>query len=258
MELIESRYQIHQGEALRWLMSLPDASCEALITDPPYSSGGMYRGDRVATTASKYVQGQHALTWLDFAGDNRDGRGWDYWCTLWLSEAMRVVKPEGYVLMFTDWRQLPNATDALQAGGWIWRGIIVWDKTRAARAPHCGYFRHQSEFVVWGTRGGIPQTGGPWDGVITQPVLQSDKHHMTGKPTKVMEALVQVAPAGGTVLDPFMGSGTTGVAALKHGRCFLGCEIVPEIYETAARRLAATDMEMVGYPMDAPLFEVVA
>jgi hypothetical protein len=55
-------------------------------------------------------------------------------------------------MCFTDWRQLPMLTDVLQAGGFVWRGVMPWDKTESSRAPHTGYFRHQCEYVVWGPR----------------------------------------------------------------------------------------------------------
>ena len=52
----------------------------------------------------------------DFTGDDRDQRAYGYWCALWLAECLRVTKPGGACLMFTDWRQLPATRDAIQAG----------------------------------------------------------------------------------------------------------------------------------------------
>ena len=56
-----------------------------------------------------------------FVGDNRDARSWLHWCTLWISECHRIVKPGGYFLRFSDWWQLPAASDALQFGNFTWR-----------------------------------------------------------------------------------------------------------------------------------------
>jgi site-specific DNA-methyltransferase (adenine-specific) len=107
-----------QGDALRVLQELPDASVDAVITDPPYSSGGQYRGDRAGfSTAAKYVRGGTGIARPDFSGDNRDQRGFAYWCALWMSEALRVARPGSPICVFTDWRQLPTTTDSLQAGG---------------------------------------------------------------------------------------------------------------------------------------------
>lgn len=230
---------IYCGEALAVLRCLPDESVDALITDPPYSSGGMTRSDRTADPQSKYVQTGTMKTRPSFSGDNRDGRGFEYWATLWLNECLGIVKESGYAMCFTDWRMLPTTTDALQSGGWVWRGVVAWDKTEAARPPHTGYFRHQCEFVAWGTRGVSKpcEHGGPFPGCFRFGVKQDDKHHMTGKPTPLMRQLIQVVPPNGIVLDPFMGSGTTLVAAKIEGRRAIGIEHSEEYCERAVQRL---------------------
>lgn len=218
---------------------MPTASVDALITDPPYSSGGMTRSDRTQAPDNKYCQNGETLGRATFTGDNRDGRAWHYWMSLVLSECQRIVKPGGYVLTFTDWRMLPTITDAIQSGGFVWRGIIAWDKGRGARAPHTGYFKHQCEYIAWGSNGTLAKSthGGPFDGCIRETVKQSDKHHMTGKPTDLMRQLVQCVPPGGVVLDPFMGSGTTGVACMMEGREFIGIEKEPAYHAIAERRI---------------------
>jgi site-specific DNA-methyltransferase (adenine-specific) len=144
--------------------------------------------------------------------------------------------------MFTDWRQLPSTTDAVQAGGWVWRGIVVWDKTEGCR-PSMGRFAAQSEYVVWGTAGPSrdrKDVGCLW-GVIRERVRSADKHHVTGKPTRVLQRLVRICPRDGIVLDPFAGSGTTGVAALLEGRRFVGVELTEEYCAIARQRLEATE-----------------
>jgi site-specific DNA-methyltransferase (adenine-specific) len=232
-------YTIHHGEALAVLRTIPSESVDAVITDPPYSSGGFTRGDRTQKPSDKYQQQGTARKFGEFTGDSRDARSFAYWSALWLSECHRIVKPSGYCLTFTDWRQLPLTTDALQAGGWVWRGIITWDKTEGARAPHTGYYRHQCEYVPWGTKGVSRPAdhGGPWPGLFRCPVRQSDKHHVTGKPTELMRKLVEVVPPGGTILDPFMGSGTTIVAAVSQGRRAIGIEMDPHYHQIAAERI---------------------
>ena len=236
---------LYLGDCLDILRTLPDGSVDAVVTDPPYSSGGFTRGDRTANPAEKYIQDGTQIIRASFSGDNRDGRSWCYWMALWLSECARIVKLSGYALIFSDWRQLPLASDAIQSGGFVWRGVIGWDKGVSARAPHTGYFRHQCEYVVWGTSGvSVPADwGGPWPGYILQSVIQADKFHMTGKPTLVLEKLVQCVPPGGTVLDPFMGSGTTGVACVHMGRRFIGIEIVPGYFTIAEQRIAEAQLQ---------------
>lgn len=144
---------LYGGDCLAVLAALPDASVDAVITDPPYSSGGMVRGDRMNDTHSKYVNNDSGSgnNLAAFSGDNRDQRAYGYWCALWLGECLRVTKPGGTCLLFTDWRQLPVTTDALQAGGWVWRGIVPWAKPGAR--PQAGRFTATCEYVVWGSAG---------------------------------------------------------------------------------------------------------
>jgi len=228
---------IYKGNALAVLMDLPSESVDCVITDPPYSSGGMYRGDRAASTIAKYVQSGQVLQHGDFAGDNRDQRAYLSWCSLWLAECLRITKPGGVCALFTDWRQLPVTTDALQAGGYIWRGIGAWDKTEAAR-PMKGRFRNQCEYLVWGSRGGMSNEGPCLPGVWRVTVGGSEKHHIAGKPEKLMQMLVEICPAGGTVLDPFCGSGTTLKAAKETGRRAIGIEIADQWCDVAQDRVA--------------------
>lgn len=113
--------QLIHGDALTILPTLPAASFDALITDPLYASGGTHSSARKASPTAKY--GCHAHE--DFAGDERDQSSHLAWMQLWLAECSRVLKEGAPVLLFTDWRQLPLTTDALQCAGFTWRGIAV-------------------------------------------------------------------------------------------------------------------------------------
>jgi len=237
--------KIIHGDALQALRDMPDASVDAVITDPPYSSGGMVRGDRTQDVHTKYVNTDshsgNALT--AFTGDNRDQRAYGYWSALWMGEALRTAKPGAILAVFTDWRQLPTTTDAIQAGGWIWRGIVPWHKPSGRRVQ--GRFANNCEYLIWGT-------SGPRD-LATLPVALTgfyqinaprEREHITQKPLELMRALVQVCPRGGVVLDPFAGAGTTGVAAILEGRDFIGIELSEHYHRVATERVTATE---VGY-----------
>lgn len=231
--------ELFGSESYALLRSLADNSVDALITDPPYCSGGP--GSSTSRPPSeKYVQGGQTHQWLDFAGDQRDVLGYLGWATLWLSECFRVLKPGARALMFTDWRQLPASSMAFQSGGFIWRGLISWDKVCAR--PQRGSFTSQCEYILWGTKGKLQRDMGEGrqtlPGVIRCPVERiGQKLHMTGKPLDLMRELVKCVPDGGTVLDPFMGSASTGVACLERGLKFIGCEMVPGIYDVAKDRI---------------------
>lgn len=229
---------LYHGDALAMLEALGVGAVDAVITDPPYSSGGAFRGDRAMDTKSKYLSsgsGNREVT-TDFGGDNRDQRSFHFWSTLWSAAALRAAKPGAPALFFTDWRQLPVSTDYLQAGGWVWRGVVPWAKKTSR--PQMGRFSASCEFVVWGSAGPMPLDRGvgclPGFYEFAYP---SDREHVTQKPVDLMEAMVEICPAGGLVLDPFMGSGTTGVAAVRLGRRFIGCEQSDEYFAIACRRI---------------------
>lgn len=231
------------GDCMQILPRLPPPA--AVITDPPYASGGLFRTERTMSAHDKYVQTGVKRDWIAFGHDAKDQRSWTSWCAEWLS---RLPVREGtYVLSFIDWRQLPALADAFQWAGLMWRGVASWDKGAGARAPHKGYLKHQCEYIVWGTAGkcAIAEHAGPFPGSYAAKVLQADKHHMTGKPTALMRELVQIVPPGEIVLDPFMGSGTTGVGAVLEGRRFVGIEIDPYHFGVACRRIA----EAQGLPL---------
>lgn len=215
-------------------------SVDAVVTDPPYSSGGAFRGDRAQQTTTKYVQSQTAAYRPEFGGDNRDQRSFLAWCSLWLTAARKATRPAGVLCSFIDWRQLPVMTDAIQAAGWTWRGTAVWDKTLKAR-PSAGQFTSQAEYVVWGTNGPTErrEIGYQIPGVFSWPAPESaQREHIAQKPDEVMRWVLQTVPDRSTVLDPFMGSGSTLRAAKDCGHRAIGIDSDERYCEVAAKRLA--------------------
>lgn len=239
---------LYHGDVLRVLAGLGDESVDCVLTDPPYSSGGLFRGDRAMSTTEKYVQSGQRLQLGGFSGDSRDQRAYLAWCALWLGECYRVMRPGGVCALFTDWRQLPVTTDALQAGGFVWRGVAVWDKTEAAR-PQKGRYRNQCEFVVWGSRGALADEGPCLPGCWRMSVGSSEKFHIAGKPDALMNALVGICKPGGTVLDCFAGSGTTLKAAKETGRRAIGIEIERKWCEVARARVCQEVLGLDGESM---------
>ncbi|MGU9776180.1 DNA-methyltransferase [Salmonella enterica] len=234
---------LYCGDALEILPTLAPDSVDCLCTDPPYSSGGMTIGARQMRPNDKYVGNDSAHN-VDFYGDNRDGRSWAFWAMSWMALCWPLLRDGAYAQVFTDWRQLPLLTDAVQGGGITWRGIVPWDKTLSSRAPHTGYYRHQCEYVVWGSKGKLNKCpGGPFPGLYTHRVIPAEKQHMTGKPLGLMRDLLAPVPTGGVVLDPFMGSGSTGVAALAAGRRFIGIEMSNHYFDVACQRLELAQRE---------------
>ena len=94
----------------------------------------------------------------EFVGDARDQRAYQYWTALWLSEALRVARPGALAMLFTDWRQYAATADALQAGGWTWRGTLTWVKPPSTTRPQKGRFSQPCEYVLGDRREPGPST----------------------------------------------------------------------------------------------------
>lgn len=227
---------IYHGDCFEVLHDLRDVG--AVVTDPPYSSGGAFRGDRMASTLTKYANSDSSQqeTAIGFTGDNRDQRSFMAWCSLWLAAARRASVESATIGCFIDWRQLPTLTDAIQAGGWVWRGVGVWSK--AFGRPRGGGYSSACEFMVWGTNGSLIDTGTYPSGIVqcsSPPVAQRD--HLTQKPEPVVTWAMSGVHVGALVLDPFMGSGTTLAVAKRTGRRSVGIDIDERYCEIAAKRL---------------------
>lgn len=233
---------LYCGDCLDVLPGLSGVDCT--IVDPPYSSGGLMRSDRVQNTNTKYVQRPKKSGYALFSGDNRDQRSLMLWSDLWMRKCLEASAPSALFLCFIDWRNLPCVVDAIQMAGWIYRGIIPWNKTQAVR-PHKGCFRSQCEYVVWGTNG--PNRGDKiLPGFWTFPVVRGDARiHPAQKPVELPQSLLRLRDGDtGAVLDPFMGSGTTGEAALRERRRFIGVEKEEIYFDAACRRLEKTVREL--------------
>ena len=243
-------WTILHGDTLRILPHFQPGSFSALITDPPYASGGWTQTEKNRTTNQKYSSMRSEKALPDFLGDQKDQRSWTRWMAEWLFEAWKACKDGAPVCLFIDWRQLPCITDALQWAGWIWRGVVVWDKLTCR--PQKGRFRQQSEFVVWGSKGPMPvnRPVGCLPGVFHYANPQN-RTHVTEKPLPLMRDLVKICEPGGRILDPFCGSGTTVLAARLEGYEAVGIEASDAYFKLGSDRVrfALDAHESPGQPI---------
>lgn len=228
------------GDTLAVLPELtPDFT--GVLTDPPYSSGGLYKSARAATTAAKYTGNKtggpavYNPALIDFSGDNKDQRSFVTWSMIWLGQALALCREGSIAAVFTDWRQLPCLVDSFQGGGWIWRGIGVWDKTEGAR-PNLGLFRHQCEYFIWGTNGkNDPSRRICAPGYFRISANAEPRLHQTGKPIGMLGQILPML--GENILDPFMGSGSAGIACVRAGISYTGIEISRHYFDIACARI---------------------
>ena len=223
------------GDAVIELTKIPSASVDAVITDPPYCSGSVSEAGRAAAKGQG-LRRENIARFGWFVGDNMGTAGLSYLLREVAIQSLRILKPTGSLLMFCDWRQAPNVIPAVESVGFRYQNLIVWDKT------HMGLgngFRARHELIMHMTAG-APEyhNRGTANVLQAKRVHASERSHQTQKPVDLMRQLIRtVCPPGGTVADPFMGAGSTGVAALEEGCCFIGIERDPDHYATAMERM---------------------
>ena len=231
--------RLYLGDCLAVLKTLPDNSVDSVVTDPPYCSGSVSEASRTSAKG----QGLRSDTLSRFGwfkGDNMGTAGLIFLLRQVAWEAQRILKPSGSLLMFCDWRMLANLAPAIESVGLRYQNMIVWDK------QHMGLgtgFRTQHELIMHFTNG-APQyfDKGTSNVIKSKRVSAKEREHQTQKPTDLLATLIRVVtPPGGTVLDPFMGSGSTGKAAVLEGFDFIGIERESEYLEIAKARIAAVE-----------------
>lgn len=222
---------LYGGDALAIMRDLPDESVDAVVTDPPYSSGG--RRENARSLRKSMTRSVADEDWIP--GDSMSTAGFIWTMRTFAMEARRVLRPGGHLLAFIDWRMYPNLAVALESADLRQHPTLVWDKTQIGMGS---IFRNQHEWICHFTAGSAlpPQRRDVGNVLRCQPVRAGD--HPTEKPVDLMRTLLSVVcPPGGIVLDPFMGSGATGVAAVAERCRFIGSELSPRYQAVAERHL---------------------
>ena len=205
---------------------------DAVITDPPFSSGTRREASKGLRKSMTRSVGD--TDW--FGSDCLTTNGF-----LWLMRACahewkQLLTPGGHVLSFIDWRMYPALCGAIESADLRHAGMLVWNKTYFGMGS-C--FRNQHELILHFTHGkGVdPQRRDVGNVIDCKPVRNGV--HPTEKPVALLETLLSVVvPKGGTVLDPFAGSGSVAEAAVATGRRWLAIEAEEEYCEIIANRAA--------------------
>ncbi len=216
-----SPFHLLRGDALKLLAEMPSDSIDAVITDPPY--GIDFQSSR--TTGSKRKP--------KIANDKRP--------FIWFApEIARVLNTGGGALIFTRFDVEADFRRALQLAGLMVKGQVIWDKVGHGMGDLAGDVAPQHENVIFAVKGRFQWPGPRLKSVVRFPrVPPGQLVHPNEKPVALLEHLIaHVCPPGGTVLDPFAGSGSTLVAAIKTGRRAIGFELSPEIADLAEARLS--------------------
>lgn len=217
---------------------------DGCFADPPYCSGGSARAVS-SPSEKKYCQTGYAGQKLPtFHGDHMDQRAFTRFGQMW-AQAVCDASNDGAILgSFTDWRQLGVTQDFLQIGGWIMRGVYQWEKP--APRPQRGRFSAAAEYLVWGSKGALPFNRGPALLGRYQARAPKERVHVTQKPVDLYAELFRIVPEGGRILDPFLGSGSSAVAAVQSGHPFVGIEMSEHFFDVAVARVRQALSDRAG------------
>lgn len=239
-----ARWHVECGDAVDFIRALPDASIDAIVTDPPYCSGAVGEAQRQrADGQGLRSENLRKLGW--FVGDDMGTAGLVWLIRAVAFEAARVLRPGGSLCVFCDWRMVPNLQPAIESAGLRSQNLLVWDK--GAMGLGSG-FRMQHELVLHFARGvGAFHDKGTSNVLRAGRVHASERQHQTQKPVDLLGQILEVvAPPGGVVADTFCGSGSTGVAAMLGGWRFVGAERAAGHVATARDRIAGAAGEFLA------------
>jgi site-specific DNA-methyltransferase (adenine-specific) len=222
-----------QGDCFELIRRIPKGGVSAVITDPPYSfharGGGFHKSDN-----PKYQGGRTYLSELQKLN-----------CTDFDVDSFCAITPSPYIIACSNKALLLRYLGYAESAELL-SDVHVWVKPNPIPAKST-HFLHDLEYiVVMRPRGSYFDGSGQFDDyrkAFTQPANDSGLHPAE-KPLALMEKYVRVCtPEGAVILDPFCGSGTTLVAASRHGRHFLGFDIESKYVNVARERLARVEAQ---------------
>jgi site-specific DNA-methyltransferase (adenine-specific) len=245
--------RVHCEDALIGLSRIPDGSIDLIVTDPPYGLGKDYGNDSDKLDAADYLQWMER--WIDIALPKLVPTGCLYICLTWRYSPEVFVMLKQRMLMINEiiWdRRVPSMGGSVRSFTSVHDTIGLFAKQKgyyfdldAVRIPYDAETkkaRSRSIFVgaKWLEIGYNPKD--LWSVSRLHREHPEREDHPTQKPLEIIERMIKAScPPGGIVLDPFMGSGTTAIAAKRCGRNFTGFELNPDYCVMIEQRLAAHD-----------------
>lgn len=219
------QFALAQVDAVEWLRALPAGSIDLLITDPPYESLEKHRA--VGTTTRLKHSKASSNDWFAIFPNGRFPELFE--------AAYRALKKDAHFYLFCDAETMFVAKPLAEAAGFKFWKPLIWDKRRIGMGYH---YRARYECILFFEKGKRRLADLGIADIIEAPRVH--KGYPTEKPVAVAEVLVaQSSLPGELVADPFMGSGSVGVAALRAGRRFAGSDVSEEALRVAHRRFVA-------------------
>jgi len=221
---------IYCGDSLEVMKTFRAKTVDAVITDPPYSFG---------LASFSGIGNSKVSKWGDLLNQS-------YFFREVIKESKRILTDKGVIWTFCNWRMLPVLMKGCIEAGEFIESILVWDKDWIGPGGDKG-LRPSYELValICPNKIGLKNRG--LRDIVKVPWSSHKPHHPAEKPIDLLRFIVQESTEQGEiVIDPFMGSGTTGVACKELNRRFIGIEIDEKYCEISAKRLSQEVLNFAG------------
>ena len=220
-------YKIKQGDCLELMKEIPDKSVDFVLTDPPYGIDfqSQWRKDK-SEWKPKVINDK--APFVEF-----------------IPELKRIISPKGAVMIFTRWDVQHEFIKRMVEYDMKPKNILIWDKVIHGMGDlKRAYGSRYESIIFWANKEFSFNGKRPTDIIRCQRVTADKLIHPNEKPVSLLSELIEKCTVKtDTVLDCFMGSGSTGVACLNTNRNFIGYELDNTYFEIAKKRLEGTENE---------------
>ncbi len=200
---------------------------DLILTDPPYNIS--------MANNFRTMKGRNGIDFGEW------DKGFDL--TGWIPNAISKLKNGGSIIIFNAWRNMGPIASVLEENGCLVKEMIQWQKANPMPRNRDRLYVTTCEFAIWATKGKgwtfNRQRQTYENTVFYYPIVSAKKRiHPTQKPVELLKDLILIhSNPGDIVLDPFMGSGSTAIAAIETGRKFIGFELDGSYYDAACKRI---------------------
>lgn len=225
---------VHLGDCLDVLPTFAAGSFDLILTDPPYGDAFVSGAQKEVRRTGASVRVREAPVFSQIVGDSALPLAW-------LPEAYRVLKDGGAAYIFCRWTRWGELASAVTAAGFTVKNMIVMNKSNHGMGDLAGSYAPKHELLLFAAKGRHvlnfpPRLKDVWD--VPVKFSGARREHPNEKPAAwLTPAILASSKPGGSVLDPFAGSGSTLVAAAAAGRVACGIEIDPQWHAVAASRV---------------------
>ena len=225
---------LRKGDCLELMKDIPDGSIDLIVTDPPYRtiSGGH--------NTPKWISGYGNSVLYKNDGKIFEYNNIDHY--EWLKESYRILKNDSHIYIMTNLLNLFSLKETAEKVGFKLHNLLVWEKNTCNANR---WYMKNCEYILFMRKGKAKPINNKSSKTIHKyNNIVGNKIHPTEKPVELMELYIKNSTKeNDVVLDPFMGSGSTGIASKELNRNFIGIEIDEKYFNIAKERIEKISLE---------------